>query len=76
MGSTGSRYANVRIILFPRCDMNSQDMHTKALREWRNSSNLRRRFPTFEFYWHENYERVYLHMHKAINLKSILKLMH
>lgn len=56
--------------------MSSQDMHFKALKEWNNSQTLRRQFPTFEFYWFENYQRVYTRGRKVAKLKTIFKFAH
>ena len=39
--------------------MTSHQLHLQAQKEWCGSSNLRRQYPTFVFYWHEQYERVY-----------------
>jgi len=39
--------------------MTSEQLYTQAQQEWNNSQPIQRRYPTFVFYWHEYYERVY-----------------
>lgn len=42
-----------------------QKIQQKAEREWKSSAAIRRQYPTFVFYWHEQYERVYnIQQHK------------
>lgn len=41
------------------CYMTNSQLHIQAQKEWDSSVNIRRQYPTFEFYWHELYERVY-----------------
>lgn len=56
--------------------MNTQDLHFKALKEWNDSPGLRRQFPTFEFYWHEQYQRVYAMSRKHWFIESFFKRLH
>lgn len=39
--------------------MNYRQLHSQAKKNWNNSRDIRRRYPTFIFYWREQYERVY-----------------
>ncbi|MGD8569091.1 MAG: hypothetical protein PVJ39_13465 [Gammaproteobacteria bacterium] len=39
--------------------MNYKQLHHQAEQKWSNSLDIRRRYPTFVFYWHEQYERIY-----------------
>ncbi len=56
--------------------MTSQDLHFKARKEWNDSQFLRRQFPTFEFYWQENYQRVYANTRRAILIRNIFRPLH
>lgn len=47
-------------------------LQLKAQKEWRDSSLLRRQYPTFVFYWHEQYERVYNIPHTTNVLRKLL----
>lgn len=39
--------------------MTYYQLHTQAEREWNDSLAIRQQYPTFVFYWHEKYERIY-----------------
>lgn len=56
--------------------MTNDQLHLRAEREWHNSQELRRRYPTFDFYWHEQYERVYAVTFRKHRLSSLLKPAH
>lgn len=49
--------------------MNNHQLHLQAQKEWCGSSQLRRQYPTFVFYWHEQYERVY----KIPHIKNVFR---
>ena len=52
--------------------MTIHQLHLQAQTEWRGSPHLRRQYPTFVFYWHEQYERVYQISHtKTVLLKFL-----
>ena len=39
--------------------MTNHQLHVQAEREWNGSLTIRHQYPTFVFFWHERYERVY-----------------
>ena len=39
--------------------MTVEQVYHHAELEWQNQSNLRAKYATFIYYWHERYERVY-----------------
>jgi hypothetical protein len=39
--------------------MTTRQLHIRAYREWKGSSDIKRNFHTFEYYWWEKYARVY-----------------
>jgi hypothetical protein len=39
--------------------MTHQQMYKQATSEWQRSEDVRLHYPTFVYYWHERYERVY-----------------
>jgi hypothetical protein len=39
--------------------MTTRELHRHAYDEWNNSSAIKRRYHTFEYYWWERYARVY-----------------
>lgn len=39
--------------------MTLEQLVKKASNEWLNKDSVRQRYPTFTYYWHERYERVY-----------------
>ena len=51
--------------------MTNYELHLQAQKEWCGSSHLRRQYPTFVFYWHEQYERVYKISHTANILRKL-----
>ena len=53
--------------------MINHQLHLQAQKEWCGSAHLRRQYPTFVFYWHEQYERVYNSSHtKNVLLKLLM----
>jgi hypothetical protein len=52
--------------------MTIHQLHLQAQKEWRGSSHLRRQYPTFVFYWHEQYERVYQIPHTKNVFRKLL----
>ena len=56
--------------------MSSHDLHFKARKEWNDSPILRREFPTFEFYWQENYQRVYSHARRSLFIRNLFRPAH
>jgi len=39
--------------------MTNEKLYAQAQKEWGDSQTIQRQYPTFVFYWHEHYERVY-----------------
>ena len=39
--------------------MTARQLHRRAYQEWNSSSDIKRRYHTFEYYWWERYARVY-----------------
>ena len=39
--------------------MTNEQLYAQAQKEWVDSQTIKRQYPTFVFYWHEHYERVY-----------------
>lgn len=39
--------------------MTSTQLQVQALNEWKRSSDIKRQYHTFEYYWFERYARVY-----------------
>lgn len=56
--------------------MTNYQLHRQAEREWKGSLDLRRRYPTFDFYWHEQYERIYDIPTRQKVLGKLLKVIH
>ena len=52
--------------------MTNHPLHLQAQKEWCGSSYLRRQYPTFDFYWHEQYERVYIISRKTNLFRKLL----
>lgn len=56
--------------------MTNDQLHLQAEKEWHSSLELRRQYPTFVFYWHEQYERVYNLPHKDKIMEKLRKTVH
>ncbi|MGD8559094.1 MAG: hypothetical protein PVF34_03795 [Gammaproteobacteria bacterium] len=56
--------------------MSYQQLHSLAEKNWNNCIDIRRRYPTFIFYWHEQYERVYNIPHRNKLLDKVLHVHH
>ncbi len=39
--------------------MKIEQLYQKANAEWQHTVKMRHQYPTFDYYWHERYERVY-----------------
>ena len=53
--------------------MTVEQLYLRAATEWRHKINVRHQYPTFDYYWHERYERVYdfvyrINSHENMNL--------
>jgi hypothetical protein len=56
--------------------MNYKQLHHQAEKKWENSLDIRRRYPTFVFYWHEQYERIYNIPSTKTTFDKLLKGLH
>jgi hypothetical protein len=48
--------------------MTPQQIYQQAANEWQRSKDVRSHYPTFVYYWHERYERVY-NLDKSMRVK-------
>ena len=53
--------SNRAITIERRCAMTIRQLQIQAYREWNGSSETRRKYHTFDYYWFERYARVYQH---------------
>lgn len=56
--------------------MTNDKLHLQAERNWNGSFDIRRRYPTFDFYWYEQYARIYNIPTKEKLLDKLLKVIH
>ena len=56
--------------------MNYAKLQIQAAKKWKSSQDIRREYPTFVFYWHEQYERVYNIPHGRKALDKVLNVLH
>lgn len=53
--------------------MTIRDIQNQAMDEWKGSLEIRRRYHTFEYYWWEQYARVYRLPSQPRNGRSYLQ---
>ena len=53
--------------------MTVEQVYHRAELEWQNHSDLRTKYATFIYYWHERYERVYGIEYRSHNANGLLK---
>jgi len=51
--------------------MKVEQLYLRAVTEWRQQDNVRHQYPTFDYYWHERYERVYDFVYRTSSSKHI-----
>lgn len=51
---------------------NEQLLYAQAQKEWIDSRTIQRQYPTFVFYWHELYERVYNISYRQTNSHKLI----
>jgi len=52
--------------------MTNEQLYLQAKKEWIDSQTIQRQYPTFVFYWHELYERVYNISYRQPNSNKLL----
>ena len=51
--------------------MTVEQLYQKAIIEWQQIINVRHQYPTFDYYWHERYERVYNFVYRSKSNKHM-----